>query len=245
MKITEQQHQAAYQIAMKVYDREMSLSTAASVLKTQYGLNEASAKNFVGNYKMMRMGLPFHRAMSLAAHHYFLDQIQNHFGTQALATAVDSLAGHIHYYENSGKKKTRAVKLRALLDKFRTSLSSGANLRESADYSTEFEAATIKALRDTSSVRKDRIQKAPKYPKVELALTKVFLRNPDVAAEVLSRAHGVCEGCRQPAPFFRKKDLSPYLEVHHKVRLADGGEDSVQNAIALCPNCHRKMHFGV
>ncbi|OOL15317.1 hypothetical protein BXQ27_32765, partial [Klebsiella aerogenes] len=27
--------------------------------------------------------------------------------------------------------------------------------------------------------------------------------------------------------------------------LSNGGEDSVENAIALCPNCHRQAHFGV
>jgi 5-methylcytosine-specific restriction protein A len=24
--------------------------------------------------------------------------------------------------------------------------------------------------------------------------------------------------------------------------LSNGGDDSIQNAVALCPNCHRKMH---
>lgn len=33
-------------------------------------------------------------------------------------------------------------------------------------------------------------------------------------------------------------------EVHHKVPLSAGGDDTVENAIALCPNCHRKAHFG-
>ena len=44
--------------------------------------------------------------------------------------------------------------------------------------------------------------------------------------------------------FNRKKDNTPYLEVHHIIRLADDGDDSVENAIALCPNCHREAHFG-
>jgi 5-methylcytosine-specific restriction protein A len=32
--------------------------------------------------------------------------------------------------------------------------------------------------------------------------------------------------------------------VHHRVRLADGGDDTTDNAVALCPNCHRKAHYG-
>ncbi|MEY0334745.1 HNH endonuclease [Providencia rettgeri] len=32
--------------------------------------------------------------------------------------------------------------------------------------------------------------------------------------------------------------------MHHVEWLANGGEDSVENAIALCPNCHREAHYG-
>jgi 5-methylcytosine-specific restriction protein A len=32
--------------------------------------------------------------------------------------------------------------------------------------------------------------------------------------------------------------------VHHRIPLAKGGEDSVDNAVAVCPNCHRKGHYG-
>ena len=71
-----------------------------------------------------------------------------------------------------------------------------------------------------------------------------FSRNPDVIAEVLERANGICESCLKPAPFMRASNGTPYLEIHHKIRLADGGEDTVENAIAVCPNCHKKYHFG-
>lgn len=49
--------------------------------------------------------------------------------------------------------------------------------------------------------------------------------------------------CKQPAPFLTKKQF-PYLEVHHWNPLANGGEDSVENAAALCPNCHKQAHHG-
>lgn len=76
------------------------------------------------------------------------------------------------------------------------------------------------------------------------ARTKVFKRSPAVVAAVLLRAKGSCERCRASAPFLRAADKAPYLEVHHKVRLADGGADHPANALALCPNCHREVHFG-
>ena len=85
---------------------------------------------------------------------------------------------------------------------------------------------------------------ANKLPASVIVQTTVYRRNPDVVAEVLSRAAGVCERCEKPAPFLRAKDSTPYLEVHHKIRLSNGGEDTVKNAIAICPNCHRELHFG-
>ncbi len=81
-------------------------------------------------------------------------------------------------------------------------------------------------------------------PSFYYAQTKVFKRNPAVVAAVLLRAKGTCERCQGSAPFLRATNKEPYLEVHHKVRLTDGGTDHPDNALALCPNCHREAHFG-
>ena len=69
-------------------------------------------------------------------------------------------------------------------------------------------------------------------------------RNPAVVEATLRRAKGTCEGCNLSAPFNRTKDGSPYLEVHHVVFMNRGGHDNIDNTLALCPNCHRKKHFG-
>lgn len=67
-------------------------------------------------------------------------------------------------------------------------------------------------------------------------------RNPWVTEYVKRRAKGICELCRNPAPFDTTDGL-PYLECHHVNWLANGGEDSIRNTVALCPNCHRRMHI--
>ncbi|WP_348641094.1 HNH endonuclease signature motif containing protein [Martelella sp. HB161492] len=41
-----------------------------------------------------------------------------------------------------------------------------------------------------------------------------------------------------------KPDGEPYLEPHHLRRLSDGGPDHPAHVISLCPNCHRRVHFG-
>jgi len=93
--------------------------------------------------------------------------------------------------------------------------------------------------------RRERLLVAPTHPTEIQVITRYFKRNPDVIVEVLNRANGICEKCHAPAPFLRAKDASPFLEIHHWVPLAKGGPDIVSNAAALCPNCHRKVHFGI
>jgi 5-methylcytosine-specific restriction endonuclease McrA len=113
-----------------------------------------------------------------------------------------------------------------------------------AAHEREFEERVAAALKDTSAERQSRLINAPQFPEVVPRTSFVPVRNPDVVAEVTLRANGKCELCQQLAPFRRAKDGSPYLEVHHKIRLSDHGPDTVENAIAVCPNCHRKLHYG-
>ena len=109
---------------------------------------------------------------------------------------------------------------------------------------SDFELDVSKSLSGDKNARQMRLKNAPKRPSTTSVTVVVFIRNPDVVAEVLALAKGKCEQCKKPAPFNRRVKGTPYLEVHHRTPLSKGGEDTVQNAIALCPNCHRKSHFG-
>lgn len=67
-------------------------------------------------------------------------------------------------------------------------------------------------------------------------------RDPFISEHTKRKAAGICQLCNEAAPFKNKKS-EPYLETHHIIWLAKGGEDSIGNTVALCPNCHRKMHI--
>lgn len=71
--------------------------------------------------------------------------------------------------------------------------------------------------------------------------SQTYERNVYVAELVKRRANGICQLCEKPAPF-RDKKGEPFLESHHIIWLSKGGEDTIDNSTALCPNCHRKMH---
>ncbi len=67
-------------------------------------------------------------------------------------------------------------------------------------------------------------------------------RNIWVSEYSKRKANGVCQLCKLKAPF-RNHAGQPYLETHHIKWLSKGGDDSIENTVALCPNCHRKMHI--
>lgn len=84
---------------------------------------------------------------------------------------------------------------------------------------------------------------SPRY----LRSINFFDRDPQVVADALWLAKGVCQGCgADKNSLFRKSsDGEVYLEVHHIQPLSEGGSDTLDNACALCPTCHRMMHYGM
>jgi 5-methylcytosine-specific restriction enzyme A len=122
-----------------------------------------------------------------------------------------------------------------------------AEIRESGfleKVESDLECKLSESRQSNSEIRKMRLSEASPKPEEIQVISRGFRRNADVIVEVLLRAEGRCERCHSEAPFIRKKDGSPYLEVHHRVTLADGGDDTTDNAMAVCPNCHRELHFG-
>lgn len=69
-----------------------------------------------------------------------------------------------------------------------------------------------------------------------------YERDQYIAQFTRKRANGICDLCLNPAPF-NDKNGKPYLESHHIEWLSKGGLDSIENTVALCPNCHRRMHI--
>lgn len=107
-----------------------------------------------------------------------------------------------------------------------------------------FERELKISTNDSKQRRQERLKQANKKPISTITQARVFIRNADVVVEVLQRANGVCDYCEKPAPFVKDSDGQGYLEVHHIKPLADNGDDTIDNAVALCPNCHRQAHHG-
>lgn len=239
MKITQLQIDAACDMSQKVFQGKITATEAADILVIEHGLNKATASDFIRDYKCLAEGRVFHRAMSASAMRHFMNNIFSEHDEKTKINSVTALKLHISYYENHYKTIMHAM--RSVADEFTMRIQVQ---RTALELAADFELAIQNSLRSNRTDRLKRLAIAEKIPASITVTTRVFVRNPDVVAETLVRANGKCEECFSDAPFFRRKDGSPYLEVHHRVQLAAGGDDSVENSVALCPNCHRRSHYG-
>ncbi|WP_314292135.1 HNH endonuclease [Leptotrichia massiliensis] len=76
----------------------------------------------------------------------------------------------------------------------------------------------------------------------QMITSKYYVRDQSIARYAKKLAKGKCQLCDNPAPS-EDKEGEPYLESHHINWLSEGGKDEIDNTVALCPNCHRKMHI--
>ncbi|WP_409286743.1 HNH endonuclease [Pseudomonas guariconensis] len=236
LKVGAQTFVAAYEAAKQVLAGHVKLTAAERQLCAEFGLGDRTGSGYIGCYLAMRKGKLFKTIVGADGLRFMLDRIAEG-GPGDLVVALDSVMRHILYLEgNKGRKSG----LRRVHTDYVARLRDMAELDES---SLSLDARVAAALADPESLRAERLRQADALPAQHVVMVRVFKRNPDVIAQALLAAKGVCQGCKLAAPFLRA-DGRPYLEVHHRRPLADGGEDTVENAIALCPNCHRERHYG-
>lgn len=125
------------------------------------------------------------------------------------------------------------------------------NLKTKTVFDSAISQNSLKEIEENFRKKATRLADAELLQKAKLATAQTSQRNavatyyerdPNVAECALRKARGYCQLCAKPAPFL-KSDATPFLETHHIIWLSNGGEDSLENTIALCPNCHRKMHI--
>jgi len=80
------------------------------------------------------------------------------------------------------------------------------------------------------------------HPEYKRRMAGSYTRSQKIRNAVIERANGRCEECGMLG--FLKPDGSRFLETHHIISLSEQGSDQMHNVIALCPNDHRRAHFG-
>ncbi|WP_250452543.1 HNH endonuclease signature motif containing protein [Caballeronia sp. ATUFL_M2_KS44] len=236
--VTPELFQAGFQAGREVL---AGRSTAAEVrhrLMSEFRLPSRTVDGYWQCHLALLSGTRFRHTLQADGWRFNLTKIEE-LGPVALMTALETFMEHIVYLKTKTKGNEPGL--------HRVHKEYFAKLRDVVQFdvhAVELSNQIVAAMTEPAEVRRERLRNAPSRPEQLLVMARVFKRSPYVIAEVLLRANGICESCGAPAPFVRK-DGSPYLEVHHVTRLADGGVDEVSNAIAVCPNCHRERHFGV
>ncbi len=238
MRITDGQVAAAYEAAVAAGDDLKRQRDAAAGLALSTGMSGTSAQFYMDAVRAMRAGRLFKRTIKISAVNHFLSRIAEDRGPQGLLIALESVRRHIAYYEEHSGQALPG--LRSLVEVFEAQAREPATNNAEPDFVEQVSAM----LALSSEERRRHLPPEGHKPAVSQATIKVFRRNAAVVAEVLERAGGKCELCGDPAPFVSRHTGRPFLEVHHKVQLKDNGDDTVGNAIALCPNCHRQLHHG-
>jgi len=72
--------------------------------------------------------------------------------------------------------------------------------------------------------------------------TKVFERDRSIKTYLIATHGCSCEVCGWKSDIIDEHG-NPYIEMHHLKMLSEGGTDTLSNAILVCPNCHRRLHY--
>lgn len=110
----------------------------------------------------------------------------------------------------------------------------------------DVEKSENEKLKEVRKLNSNEIKSRAKIAESERVTTKEVKtiyreRNQYIAEYTKERANGICDLCGKEAPF-KDKNGKPYLESHHVITLAENGPDAIYNTVAICPNCHRKIH---
>lgn len=107
-----------------------------------------------------------------------------------------------------------------------------------------FKARTIRE-KNVKKLSEEELRKRIQFSSNKASKRQVISKKYESSEEIKElakrKAKGKCMLCNNDAPFKDKLGI-PFLEGHHIISLADGGPDTEENVVALCPNCHRRMH---
>lgn len=108
---------------------------------------------------------------------------------------------------------------------------------------TVFDSGEFADSQTLNELRQSAIQDQDQSRTSRESVNRVYFRSDAIKRYALKRSSGICEACGSKTPFITKSGR-PYLEVHHIHHLSDGGPDHPNWVAGVCPNCHRRSHFG-
>lgn len=98
--------------------------------------------------------------------------------------------------------------------------------------------------------KKVKVDPKGKIEQTEIGGKIVYRRDPRIAILSFQEASYTCEVDKTHNTFISEANKRPYVEAHHFIPMKfqpsfTSPLDSLENVVALCPNCHRGIHHGV
>lgn len=226
MKIPMDAVENVYHLAKKVHANELTWQDATSRAVAFGGMSQASAHNFVQNYRFMREGKEYTRTMSVDATEVFLRMILADFGGAEFIKAVDAVKKHVAYYEaqpNGGRQPA----MLQMLSHLEAQVGSRTGLNDLYPDEIQNERRLVEGAK-------------------KAVVVNAYERNPVARRKCLEHYGCTCSVC-----LFRFADKygdlgADYIHVHHEIDLAEIGEeyevDPINDLKPVCPNCHAMLH---
>lgn len=99
--ITRDMVEAVYDLAKKVYEKEMDSQEAVNKM-VEMGMNSNSAYMYIDCFAKMMTGEVYKRGTSRFAAEYYISKIREEYGKEYSKKAIEALEKHINYLEKNG-----------------------------------------------------------------------------------------------------------------------------------------------
>lgn len=109
-KITEDMIVQSYFQAKELFAERASLTESKEAL-ARLGMSQASAQDYLLNFRHMMNGEKYIRTMSKAATKYFLENIRKDFGIMQFEKAISAVETHVEYYNGLGYGRLNAIEV--------------------------------------------------------------------------------------------------------------------------------------
>lgn len=119
---------------------------------------------------------------------------------------------------------------------------------EKLDFEMDFQSNLFRD--DQLSVEKPIAQKHKEKPKIKQVNNLLsYVRDPYQAYLIKEKSEWLCDYDSTHITFINKSNNKQYVEAHHLIPMSYQGEyeysiDILSNLVSLCPNCHKKIHYG-
>ncbi|WP_417429199.1 HNH endonuclease [Halpernia sp.] len=236
MKISEELTPLAYEISKKVYNKEISFSDGQKIIVGDKRMNKNSAADYINDFRCLIDGKRFTRTLNAFSMNYFLENILEDYGNEALENSLNALLQHIEYYEDI--QKVTMHKMRNIYDNFSKNI-----FIENLDEKEQEEI--IKELKtenkSKAEILKELLNLKESEQQIVIIKGKAYKRDNKTIAQIKFLRDFSCQFCGQS---ILKKDGSKYIEAAHIKPKHLKGKECLENIILLCPNHHKEFDLG-